>query len=329
MENLALFVYNAYAGKLSQEDLKDTKMTASEIMRAEMFEKLGIEDGKLDYKVYRRNKVTLFEIIEEVLDIAVGEGITTQFDGLVETRNLALGDKQVFHIESQEMFKVASIADGTSDLRRQKLDNGQMTVGTSPKGIKIYTELMHFLTGRIDWNKMIQKLYDSIMKDKKERIYDTIIKAFDTVSAPYKKSGAFDEVKLVELGSLVEAKAMADGVVVLGTKSALAKIQPALITDAQKEELVRNGYVGMVRGMELREIPQAVKIGTDEFAIADDFLLVLPKGQEEFVKLVDKGQVIVNEASNIEGDHSIDFIVTFEDGIAVIAGHVWGVYNLG
>lgn len=329
MENLALFGYNAYAGKLSQEDLKDTKMTASEIMRAEMLEKLGVDGTNFNFKTFRRNKVALFEIIEEVLDLAVGEGITDQFDGLVETRNLALGDTQMFHIESQEMFKIARIADGTSDLRRQKLDNGQMTVGTQPRGVKIYTELMHFLTGRIDWNRMVQKLYDSIMHDKKIRIYDTIIKSFDAVSAPYKKSGAFDEVKLVELGALVEAKAIADGVVVLGTKSALAKIQPSLITDGQKEELARNGYVGMVRGMELREIPQAVKIGTDEFAIADDFLLVLPKGQEQFVKMVDKGQVIVHEANNVEGDHSIDFIVTFEDGIAVIQGYVWGVYNLG
>lgn len=327
MENLALFGFEAYKNKISQEDLKG--LSVSDIMRAEMKEKIGLEEGKaFDFKAYRRNKVTLFEIIEEVIELAVGEGLTDQFDGLVETRNLALGDSLVFHVEETEFFKVARIADGNSDLRRQKLDNGQMTVSTSPKGIKIYTELMHFLTGRIDWNRMVQRLYDSIMKDKKERIYDAIVKSFDTVTAPYKKSGAFDEVKLVELGTLVQAKAIADDVVIMGTKLALSKIQPALITDGQKEELARNGYVGMVRGMELREIPQAVKIGTDEFAIDDSFLLVLPKGQEQFVKMVDKGQVVVHEASNIEGDQSIDFLVTFEDGIGIIQGSVWGVYDL-
>lgn len=327
MENLALFGFEAYKNKISQEDLKG--LSVSDIMRAEMKERLGVEDGKaFDFKAYRRNKVTLFEIIEEVIELAVGEGLTDQFDGLVETRNLALGDSLVFHVESEEMFKVARIADGNSDLRRQKLDNGQMTVSTSTKGVKIYTELLHFLTGRIDWNMMVQKLYDSIMKDKKERIYDAIVKSFDTVTAPYKKSGAFDEVKLVELGTLVQAKSLASDVVVMGTKLALSKIQPALITDGQKEELARNGYVGMVRGMELREIPQTVKIGTDEFAISDSFLLVLPKGQEKFVKMVDKGQVIVHEANNIEGDQSIDFLVTFEDGIGIVQGSVWGVYDL-
>jgi len=323
MKDLVTFGLSAYNKTLDESKLEKS---ADEIMRAELLEQLGIEN--FDYKSYRRNKVAIFEIIEEVLEVVVGEGITTQFDGFVETRNLALGDQQLFHIEDRDLFKVARIADGNSDLRRQKLDKGQLTVDTHTRGVKIYTELMHFLMGRINWASMVQRLYDSIMADKKVRIYDAIVKSFDNVTAPYKKTGVFDEVKLVELGTLVSAKAGVDGVIVMGTKLALSKIAPALVSDQMKEEYVRNGYFGMVAGMELREIPQTVIPGTDDFAIASDFLLVLPRGGEQFVKMIDKGEVVVHEAHNIEGDQSIDFLVTFEDGIAILHNGVWGVYDL-
>lgn len=324
MNHLVKFGLDAYNKTLDESKLEKS---ADEIMRAELFEQLGIGEN-FNYKTYRRNKVAIFEIVEEVLEVVVGDGITTQFDGFVESRNLALGDQQLFHIEDRELFKVARIADGNSDLRRQKLDKGQLTVDTHTRGVKIYTELIHFLTGRINWASMVQRLYDSIMADKKVRIYDAIVKSFDDVTAEYKKAGAFDEVKLIELGTLVSAKAGVDGVMVMGTKMALSKITPTLVSDQMKDEYVRNGYFGMVAGMELREIPQTVVPGTDEFAISNDFLLVIPRGQERFVKMIDKGTIVVHEANNIEGDQSIDFLVEFEDGIAILHNGVWGVYEL-
>ena len=62
-----------------------------------------------------------------------------------------------------------------------------------------------------------------------------------------------------------------------------------------KNDRNQNGYFKMVDGITFGIIPQAHKIGTDEFAIDNNFLLVLPNGNEKIVKFVMEGEALVKE----------------------------------
>ena len=56
------------------------------------------------------------------------------------------------------MLVVSEISDGTTALRRQRLDVGTNVSTTSWKGIKIYEHLSRLLSGRVDFNKMLTDL---------------------------------------------------------------------------------------------------------------------------------------------------------------------------
>lgn len=70
----------------------------------------------LNYKDIRDGKcVGLFTLIEEILSRTVVEGLQASdyFNSLVEYRNVALGDKNLFYVEDSNLFTVADAADGT------------------------------------------------------------------------------------------------------------------------------------------------------------------------------------------------------------------------
>ena len=65
----------------------------------------------------------LFTLIEEVLSRTVVEGLQGDeyFNALVDFRNVAEGDKNLFEVEDSNLFIVSEAADGTQDIRRQRL----------------------------------------------------------------------------------------------------------------------------------------------------------------------------------------------------------------
>ena len=132
---------------------------------------------KLDYKALRRNGAEMFEIIEEILESTVLEGLSDDnfFTNFVEYRNLALGDQNSFYVPDNTMLVVSEIADGTTSIRRQRLDVGtNVSITTSWKGIKIYEHLSRLLSGRIDFNQLI----DALEKAFKLKINDDTYTAF-------------------------------------------------------------------------------------------------------------------------------------------------------
>ena len=78
----------------------------------------------LNYKNIRDGKCSgLFTLIEEVLSRTVVEGLQGDeyFNALVDFRNVAEGDKNIFEVEDSNLFIVSEAADGTQGIRRQRL----------------------------------------------------------------------------------------------------------------------------------------------------------------------------------------------------------------
>ena len=115
-------------------------------------------------------------------------------------------------------------------------------------------------------------------------------------------------------------------VAIYGTKLALNKVaQLTNMSGAMKDELNKFGYLGTVSGMRLIEIPQAFKVNSDEFALADDTLLILPEG-EKVVGVVMEGDAIVNEPDNMSRhDMQLGFETMKKLGVSVLQMKVYGM----
>lgn len=321
LSQLAIDLYTNRTGEFSKEDAENT-------LRQELIGLFGTD--KIDYKAIRGAKPEFFTILEEALDALVSRNMEEEFERFAEIRNVAYGDQLSFDIENSNLFDVAVIADGTNNLRRQRIHNGTITVETETRGVKIYDELARFLAGRINWEKLVNKVSKSYINKIYTAVYNAIYDGFNGLSATYGVSGTFAEATLRELIDHVEAAAGGVQAGIWGTKNALSKVQPANLSDNMKDAINQQGYVGVFEGTPMYKINQVHKPGTDTFAIDNNFILVLPQGEEALVKIVDEGESVILESAdgNKNADMSIEYTFIKKSGIAIVYPNKWGMYKL-
>lgn len=284
---------------------------------------------KFDPKAFRRNKIAVFEVMEEILDVMIQEGLENQYSDFAEYRNVAHGDKPVFMIDDYKLFNVATISSGNANIRRQRLDRSGLTVPTGYKGVKIYEELERFMAGKVDWSKLIAKVQASFNAQMSADIYAALVSGYTGLSAPYKYSGTWDLTQFNTLVSHIEA---ATGLksMVFGTKLALQNASPAqLAYNGQLIEQRNNeGFYRVIDGTVFAEIKQAHTPGTDAFAISNKDLIVVPDGQEKIIKIVVEGGSEIVEDQSQNADESKEYLFKMKYGVAVATANRYGAYIL-
>lgn len=253
----------------------------------------------LDYKKIRDGECKgLFTLIETILSRTVVEGLQGDefFNSLVEFRNVAEGDKNLFIVEDDNLFVVAEIADGTQAIRRQRLGGSSETsIPTSLKGVKIYEELNRVLSGRVDFNYFINKVAESFRQQLLNDIYAVWMGATaDQMGGVtyFPAAGAYDEDELMELIAHVEAAAGGKPATIVGTKKAIRNLKPAMDSDGYKNDMYNMGYVGKFYGTPVVVTPQRHKVGSTDFVMSDDFLTIIA-GDDKPIKCVREGNPIV------------------------------------
>lgn len=318
---LGIDAYRGSTGNFSRDD-------AEEALRKSLLELCGGE--KFDRKAFRRNKIAVFEIIEEILQVLITEGIETEFDPFVEYRNVNYGDQPVFTVQDYKLFPVAMIADGTNNIRRQTLDREAYRVEAAYRGVKIYEDFEYFLTGRNDWRYWISKVQRSFNAKIAADIYNAIVQGYTALSAPYKYAGTWDITQFNTLYQHVYAATRRD-VTVAGTRLALQKTSPAYVSyNIQAiDQRNRDGWFKIIDGIKMVELKQAHDPGSDNFAISDNFLLFLPDGEEKIVKLIIEGQPEVREITNFDNsDDSVEYMFKLKYGVGVVTSTRYGAYLL-
>lgn len=281
---------NKVSGNFSAKD-------GSEAIRQVFIELNGGSD-KLTVKSFRDHP-QLFQLIEEIMPIMIQEGLKgdEMMFNLVEYRNLAEGDQNRFWTEDNSDLVVAKIADGSTSIRRQRLNVGQyITIDTEMRAIKVYEELNRLLAGRVDFNTLVDRLSRSFTRNMRNEIlsaFESISATTTGLNATYVKTGSFDVPTLRALIDHVEAATGAQATIV-GTKAGLGKVIDSsanaisLASNSAKEDLYNFGYLGRFYATPMVAMKQVHKVGTDEFAINDNKIYVMA-GSDKPIKLVREG----------------------------------------
>lgn len=239
---------------------------------------------KLDIRALRDGKCNgVFAIVEEILAQTVIDQLTSTdyFNQLVEYRNVAAGDQAVFRVQDANLFTVSEIADGTQAIRRQRLV-GETDVPITPTmhAVRIYEELDRVLSGRVDFNHMIDVVTRSFTQKTLDDIYTLWANATqaDLGGAVYfPAAGAYDLDTLLTVIEHVEAAAGGAPATIIGTKTALRPLITNIVGLDQKDVVDANGYVGKFYGSNVVSVPQRHKIGTTDF-VFDDYTLTIIAG---------------------------------------------------
>lgn len=294
MKDIVKLAVDAYKGNVEKYSVRQSQ----DALRQALVE---ANNGKttLNYKDIRDGKCNgLFTLIEEILSNTIVEGLQGDefFNAMVDFRNVAEGDQNLFLVEDNNLFVVAEAADGTQGIRRQRLGGvTETTIPTSLKVVRIYEELNRVLAGRVDFNVFIQKVAESFRK----KMLDDIYALWSGATAAqmggvtyFPTAGAYDEDELLELVEHVEAAAGGKQATIIGTKAALRNLKESIQSDGAKDELHNMGYCGKFYGTPCVAVPQRHKVGSTEF-VMDDKVLTIIAGDDKPLKVVYEGDPIV------------------------------------
>ena len=328
MNDIVKLAVDAYRGNVEKYSVAQAQDTLHQAL-------IAANNGKtaLDYRDIRDGKCNgLFTLLETILSVTVVEGLQGDeyFNSLVDFRNVAEGDSPVFYVEDNNLFVVAETADGTQGIRRQRLGGvSETTIPTTLKTVRIYEELNRVLSGRVDFNTMINKVAESFNQKLLNDIYTLWTGATATQmggTTYFPTAGAFDEDALLDLISHVEAAAGGKPATIIGTKKALRSIKESILSDGAKDELHNMGYVGKFYGTPVVATPQRHKVGSTEFVL-DDNILTIIAGDDKPLKVVYEGNPIVlmgDPMTNADFTQEYLYGVKYGTGI-VLAGNNTGI----
>lgn len=326
MNNLVKLALDTYHKTPEQYSVKET----SNALREAMIE-LNNNSTKLDYKAIRDGKcVGLFNLIEEVLDQTIPEGLMEDdfFTSMVDFRNVAMGDKNEFLIEDQDYYYISKIAGGSQALRRQRLSGyTKQEVATDYRGVKIYEELNRILSGQVDFNHMIDWVSRSFRQNMLNEIYSlwtglTYTQLggieFFPAAGPYNESTLLSTIEHVEAVSGKTAT-------IIGTKAALRALVPSIAGDMPKDDLYNLGYFGKFYGSPVVAIPQRHKIGSNNFQFNDKEITIVASDLKPLKFVYEGDSTIIMGDPTQNADMTQNYVYLSKYGMGLVMAHNTGI----
>lgn len=319
-----------YKGNIKDKFGRDEE-DGNELLRKAILTAAGCENG-FDPYMFNHNKHLVFKILSEVLTETVGDQIMQQYDSWVDFRSVALGDTIEFNVPNTDLFNVGYVADGVDNISRQRIMHGKVKMNSFQLGVKIYSEFLQFQMGKIDFADMVARVGKSI----DNALMRVTVKAIEGAYAiphngdKYSYKGTYSDAKLVEIVQNVEAKTGLK-CAIYGSKSALANLRKdsaANWSEAEKEEVRENGYVGKFYGNPVIEIPNFMD-NNDNLVLSQKHLFIIPEGTK-IVKLVNEGNAEVFESTDqhARADQQISYQFMERFQLGVLKSNVFGVIEL-
>lgn len=317
LRQLAIDVYNGIDVKFENGETGDD-MIRNALNKA--FGGINLNDGKAVRNAIAYNKVD-FAIINELIDVAIdlSANDNSEIWNFVDFKSAALGDKNKFTVEGNDLLHVDVITHGTQGVRRQRMLSRELTVETTTKAIKIYEEMVRLAAGRLNWAKFVEKVGKSFDNDR----FNAVASAFSgiTASGNYSKGSAgtaFSESNMIDLLTTVENDGNTPKI--FGSLQALRNLSMAMAGDEVRRDYYNFGYMGKFNGYDTFRI-SGKNVPTDKlFVVGSD---------EKFIKMFDEGDTLTIPHNFTEtADKTQELQVERTYGVEVIMAGKVGVYQL-
>lgn len=293
-----------------------------------------------NYKLFRRNRLDLYDLIQETIDAILPNKVAPVLGMFAEIQQYAQGDRPTFKVrlgrQRAKQFVTRVSPAGTYETFR--LDQGSFDIPTDAYGGAAYVDFERYLDG-LD---TIVELYDIIIEGLTDKIYELVqnllLASWDSTrpKANRVQANTFSVDKMLELTNVVSAygapvifcapqfaATMHNGMeYAAGSKSDIG------INSLDLMERRTRGFIGVFHGVPVVVLPQSFTDETNtKFVINPRVAYVLPAGAEKIVKIAFEGDTIVHDWQN-KGDRSFEIAVYKKMGAAIITPlHNWGIYE--
>ena len=301
--------------KFSYSDLNET-------LRSELKEIAGT------YALYRENMNTVFELIEQTVNEILPIRVMEQYGQFAEITSVAQGEKPVFKVRisaaSRRRAKQFITKVGMAGVYEVfKLDGKQYEIQTTAFGGAAQISIEEFLDGRVDFADLL----DVVMEGLDEAIYLEIEKALlGTIehlgSANKADVDGFDATVMDKLIAVADSYGKST---IYCTFEFAATMLPEnnWASDAMKDQLWNNGYLGNYKGHNVIVLNQSFTDETNSVKVIDpSYAWIIPTGSNEKpVKIAFEGDTLVDERKNADWSREIQVYKKLGVG-AVIANNI-------
>lgn len=284
------------------------------------------------YSLYRENKNTIFELMEETIDDVLPKKVLEQYGQFAEIKTFANGDRPVFTqritMAAKRRAKQFVTKVGLAGIYEVfKLDGKSYEVPTSAFGGAAQIGFEEFLDGRVDFADVL----DIIMEGLDECVYLEIERALKGAVDSLQDANKTSQISFVEteMDRLIQIADSYGQATIYCTYEFAATMIPAegWISDDMKNQRWNNGYLGNYKGHRVIVLPQSYEDETNSKKVIDpSYAWIIPTGgNEKPVKVAFEGQTIVREYDN--KDMSKEIQIYKKLGVAAIITNNICVYR--
>jgi hypothetical protein len=274
-------------------------------------------------KDYKRNKLEIFEIIEDTVNEILPAKVNDAVKQFAEFRDFPNNTTCKFKVKNGKVKAVNVALGGT--VKRVRIDQGSFLMSTEAVQAKVYEEYERVIGGLVDWNALIDLVVEAVNDAILLKIYQALIGIYASLPAANKHSNAGLEVaELDKIISLVKAYGKP---VIMGTPLGVASIPlDSYSSEVDKMDVRNKGFIGMHKGCPVIELPNSFE-DTDNAVktFSDQYLFVIPSGGEKIVKVGLEGGLVTRESNG--QDWTVNFEAYQKVGVAVVAINNIGIFD--
>ena len=337
-------MFDLYKGELSDGI---TKAEAENKIREVSLNIFGLtkDSSRRDrIRAYEEHGRQFFDVIEEITDWTVSTGLKENewFTALVNYKNLADGDENLFYNEHEEVIlSVARMGKRHHDTMLQRLPEGSTySVETDLYGAAVGADIDRYLIGQEDWTKLVDAITKAFIVKTQELIFTEILAAPAKlpVQTGFVEAGALAEGTRKKFNKVLQNVSVANDnadVVIMGTMVGLQELENLIKVDwisaDQKADKASMGRLGNYGRYQLIEIPQRfAKNDLTRDMYDDNKLWIFASGDEKLVDMVDVGETLISEITerNERVDDVMKYEVQRELGVATRLGKYFGMWEI-
>ena len=273
-------------------------------------------------------------VISQVVTALVPEVVNHDFEGYIaEIHQVGYGDTARFIIESNDLFKVNSQAEGVRRGVDQPMYDNEYTVHAHPVTISTHIDWYPFAAGIFDMSNFMLKIARSF----EAYIFLKAIKGMASATSKFGAAYTANGITPSLWGTLKQRVSAANGgmnVIAIGTEVALSNVSLSGNYQVQiGEEMNKVGYLDQYLSTPLVAIKNVLVPGTTNgaatLAIPDDRIYFIPVGGQRPVKIVFEGnEVAVSFNPKESSDLRMGIDIILRVGIGVICGPKFGTITL-
>lgn len=287
------------------------------------------KDKKVRRRAIRDNSRAFFDIIEEVEDYKFITGFQEgdfYLSEFVEYRNTSKGDQNLFLSNDDSLLVVTKTAGNHHDITMQPISVGSYySVEVATYTAKVGLDLDLYIRGSIDFNDLIQRIYDAYTRKTQESIYAEWLTAADKLPSgdTFVGSGALDTNAKAGFDKRlynVQAANPDAEVVIVGTQQGVSQINNLVLggaiaypSEAQKTQIATNGYLANYGAHRVIALPNRFEDKTFSKKVYDDdvifFIPLVSDNTGKPIKFIDEGDTDIIEDDDIKD--TIDEFRTF------------------